>query len=76
MTTPRDLETEYGHCVSVPTAHLIIASHGGASRLDNGTLVFRYPGQLARRVEPIWVNETRSWFVPFQEIRPDIRPQL
>jgi hypothetical protein len=73
--TPRDLETEYGHCIAIPTAHLIIASHNGTSHVDNGTLVFRYPGQLARRVEPIFVSGT-GWFVPFQEMRPDIRPQL
>lgn len=68
--TPRPILTEFGHCTTVHNAHRIIASHGGASHMDNGTLVLRYPGQQCRRVEPIFVCDQRIWLVPISEIKP------
>lgn len=73
--TPQHLLTEFGHCTTVAKAHLIIASHGGTSHMDkdNGTLVLRYPGQLARRVNPIFDNDA-GWLVAMNEIRREVTP--
>lgn len=67
--TPADILNEFGYTLTITNAHRYIASHGGVSHMDNGTLVFRYPGCERRRVEPIFVSGA-GWLVPLNEVKP------